>query len=55
MLWRSVPRLRRKIERFLPAQGLDDHLGHHTVPERRRVVGEAGDSERVLGARGPSL
>jgi hypothetical protein len=27
-----------------PAEGLDDHLGHHLVPEGRGVVGDAGDT-----------
>ena len=36
-------------------EGLDDHLGHHLVPESRWVVGEAGDAEHVLGALRPLL
>jgi hypothetical protein len=39
----------------LPAEGLDDHLGHRLVPERRWVVGKAGDAEHVLGALRPLL
>lgn len=38
-----------------PAEGLDDHLGHRSVPQGRGVVGEAGDAEHGLGPLRPSL